>query len=126
MKEVKLVKSLEDLIKLRDQARQMTELREESEKAKVIIGMGTCGIAAGARETMKAILDEINKRKLSGIAITQTGCLGLCEQEPIVEVQIAGQPRIVYGKISAEKARQIVSKHLVNNSIIGEWVIGRK
>ena len=120
------MKSLEELEKIRDQARQMTELREEKAQKKVIIGMGTCGIAAGARESMKAILDEINKRNLTGIAITQTGCLGLCEQEPIVEVEIPGEPRIIYGRVSAEKARQIVAKHLVNNNIIGEWVIGRK
>lgn len=120
------MKSLEELVKIRDQARRMTELREEKAQIKVIIGMGTCGIAAGARETMKAILDEINKRNLSGIAVTQTGCLGLCEQEPIVEVETPGQPRIVYGSISAEKARQIVAEHLVNGKIIDEWVIGRK
>ena len=120
------MKSLADLEKIREEARRMTELREEKEQTKVIIGMGTCGIAAGARETMKAILDEINKRNLSGIALTPTGCLGLCEQEPIVEVEIPGQPRIIYGKVTPEKARQIVAKHLVNNNIIGEWVIGRK
>ncbi len=120
------MKSLEDLIKLRDQARQMTALREENAQTKVIIGMGTCGIAAGARETMKAILEEISKQNLSGIAVTQTGCMGLCEQEPIVEVEIAGQPRSIYGKISPDKARQIVSKHLVNSNIIDEWIIGRK
>lgn len=120
------MKSLEDLIKLRDQARQMTELREENKKNKVIIGMGTCGITAGARETMKAILDEISKQNLSGFALTQTGCLGLCEQEPIVKVEIADQPRITYGNISPDKARQIVTKHLMNNNIIDEWVIERK
>ncbi|MBA2133611.1 (2Fe-2S) ferredoxin domain-containing protein [Capillibacterium thermochitinicola] len=118
--------SLAELEKIRDQARRLTELRGEKPQTKVVIGMGTCGIAAGARETMKAILDEINKRNLTGIAVTPTGCLGLCEQEPIVEVEIPDQPRIVYGKISAEKARQIVAKHLVNNNIIDEWVIGRK
>ncbi|HBG15544.1 MAG TPA: ferredoxin [Firmicutes bacterium] len=120
------MKSLEDLKKVREQARQMTGLRGDQEQTKIIVGMGTCGIAAGARETMKAILDELNKRNLTEVTITQTGCLGLCEQEPIVEVEVPGEPRIIYGKISAEKARQIVSKHLVNNNIIGEWVIGRK
>ncbi|NLM36696.1 MAG: (2Fe-2S) ferredoxin domain-containing protein [Firmicutes bacterium] len=117
--------SLAELEKIRDQARRLTELREEKPQTRVIVGMGTCGIAAGARDTMKAILDELNKRNLTGIVVTPTGCLGLCEQEPIVEVEIPDQPRIVYGKISAEKARQIVAKHLVNNSIIDEWVIGR-
>lgn len=120
------MKSLADLEKIREEARRLTELREEKPQTKVSIGMGTCGIAAGARETMIAFLDEINKRNLAGIAVTPTGCPGLCEQEPIVEVEIPDQPRIVYGKISAEKARQIVAKHLVNGNILDEWVIGRK
>ncbi|NLW60183.1 MAG: (2Fe-2S) ferredoxin domain-containing protein [Firmicutes bacterium] len=118
--------SLAELEKIRDQARRLTELRGEKPQIKVSVGMGTCGIAAGARETMKALLDEINSRNLVGVAVTPTGCLGLCEQEPIVEVEIPGQPRIVYGKISAEKARQIVTDHLVNSKIVDEWVIGRK
>lgn len=120
------MKSLQDLEVIREQARQMTGLREGKEQTKVIVGMGTCGIAAGARDTMKAILDEVGKRNLTEVTITQTGCLGLCEQEPIVEVEFPDQPRIIYGKVSADKARQIVSRHLVNGNIIGEWVIGRK
>lgn len=120
------MKSLEELAKIRDEARKLTGIREGKEKTKIIVGMGTCGIAAGARETMKAILDEVGKRNLNDVTVTQTGCIGLCEQEPIVEVEAPGEPRITYGKVSADKARQIVYKHLVNGNIIGEWVIGRQ
>ncbi|NLW57083.1 MAG: (2Fe-2S) ferredoxin domain-containing protein [Firmicutes bacterium] len=120
------MKSLKDLEAIREQAKQMTGIREGKAETKVIVGMGTCGIAAGARDTMKAILDELGKRNLTEVAVSQTGCLGLCEQEPIVEVEVPDQPRVIYGKVSAEKARQIVAKHLVNGNMIGEWVIGRK
>ena len=119
------MKSLEELAKIRDEARKMTELREGAQQIKVTVGMGTCGIAAGARETMKAILDEVGKRNLTNVAVTQTGCIGLCEQEPIVEVTLPGQPQVTYGKVSVDRARQIVFKHLINGAIIGEWVIGR-
>lgn len=118
------MKSLEELAKIRDEARKMTEIREGEEKIKIIVGMGTCGIAAGARETMKTILDEVGKRNLN-VTVTQTGCIGLCEQEPIVEVVLPGQPQVIYGKVSMDRAKQIVYKHLVNGAIIGEWVIGR-
>lgn len=120
------MKSLADLEKIREEARRTIELREDKAQTKVMIGMGTCGIAAGARETMKAMLEEIDKENLSGVTIIPTGCLGLCEDEPIVEVEIAGQPRIIYGKVTPEKARQIVAKHIVNKNVIEEWVIGRK
>jgi (2Fe-2S) ferredoxin len=120
------MKSLKDLEAIREQAKQMTGIREGKPQTKVIVGMGTCGIAAGARDTMKAILDELGKRNLTEVTVAQTGCLGLCEQEPIVEVEIPAQPRIIYGKVSAERARQIIAKHIVNGNMIGEWVIGRK
>lgn len=98
---------------------------ESGEKTKIIVGMGTCGIAAGARETMGAVLQELEKRNLDNVLVTQTGCMGLCEQEPILEVEVPGQPRISYGKVTAEKARQIIARHVVNGNIIGEWVINR-
>jgi len=120
------MKSLKDLEAIREKAKQMTGIREGKAQTKIIVGMGTCGIAAGARDTMKVILDELGKRNLTDVTVTQTGCLGLCEQEPIVEVEIPDQPRIIYGKVSAERARQIIANHIVNGNMIGEWVIGRK
>lgn len=87
--------------------------------------MGTCGIAAGAREVMAAILDELSRRSLAGITVTQTGCAGLCEYEPLVDVIKPGQAKVTYHHVDAEKARQIVVKHLVNDQPIGEWAITR-
>lgn len=117
------MKSLEELAKIREQAKQMIQMRESSEGVRVIIGMGTCGIAAGARETMGAILDELAKRGLSQVTVTQTGCIGLCEQEPLVDVMIPGQKSVTYGHVNTERARQIVANHVVNGNIIGEWVV---
>lgn len=72
---------------------------------------------------MNAILDELNKRNLSQVIVTQTGCVGLCEQEPIIDVTLPDQPKVTYGKVSPDKARQIIANHVVNGNIIGEWVI---
>lgn len=117
------MKSLDELAKIREQAKQMIQLRENQDGIKIIVGMGTCGIAAGARETMNAILDELNKRNLTQATVTQTGCVGLCEQEPLIDVIIPKQPRVTYGKVTPDKARQIMANHVVNGNIIGEWVI---
>ncbi|HOQ24615.1 MAG TPA: (2Fe-2S) ferredoxin domain-containing protein [Bacillota bacterium] len=117
------MKSLEELARIREQAKQNLQLRESRDGIKIVVGMGTCGIAAGARETMNAILDELNKRNLSQVIVTQTGCVGLCEQEPIIDVTLPDQPKVTYGKVSPDKARQIIANHVVNGNIIGEWVI---
>ncbi|HHY47946.1 MAG TPA: (2Fe-2S) ferredoxin domain-containing protein, partial [Firmicutes bacterium] len=80
------MKSLEELEQIRKEAQAMTRLREGKETVRIVVGMGTCGIAAGARETLAAIMDELARRNLLDVAVTQTGCIGLCEQEPIVDV----------------------------------------
>jgi NADP-reducing hydrogenase subunit HndB len=118
-----MVKSLDELARIKKEAQAMMEVREGKHTTKIIVGMGTCGIAAGARETLGAILDELDKRGIQGVAVTQTGCVGMCEQEPIVEVIKAGQPRVMYGRVDAEKARRIVVQHVVNNNILGDLVI---
>lgn len=117
------MKSLEELAKIREDAKKLTELREGSQRIKIIIGMATCGIAAGARDTLTAFLDELNKRNIQNAAITQTGCLGLCDQEPMVEIYLPGKNKVTYGKVNAEKARQIVANHIVNGNVVNEWVI---
>ncbi len=99
------------------------KIREGKYSAKVVVAMGTCGIAAGARDVMTAILDELDKRGITDVAVTQTGCKGLCEQEPTVDVIKSGEPTVTYGYVDPEKARQIVAQHLVNGQIIGEWVV---
>ena len=91
--------------------------------AQVIVGMGTCGIAAGARDTMKAILDTIEKDSLNGIIVTQTGCIGLCEKEPIVQVVIGNEPKVTYGKVDPEIAKRILDEHVVHGKPLADHVI---
>ena len=117
------MKSLDELARIREQAKQAIQLREGQTGAKIVVGMGTCGIAAGARETMNAILDELAKRNLSQVTVTQTGCVGLCDQEPLVDVILPGQAKVTYGHVSPERARQIVANHVVNGNIVGDWVV---
>lgn len=117
------MKTLEDLRKVRADALQSMRVRESGSSCKVVVAMGTCGIAAGAREVMSALLDEMAKRGLTDVNITQTGCKGLCEQEPMVDISKFGHPTITYGHITPDKARTIVAQHIMNDSIVGEWVI---
>jgi len=119
------MKTLEDLKRVREEAIKAMKVREGEQRVKVTVAMGTCGIAAGARETMSALLDELSKRGITDVTVTQTGCKGLCEQEPLVEVTIAGSDTVSYGKIDAEKARRIVAEHIVNGHVVGDYVITR-
>lgn len=116
------MKTLEDLRKVREKALEQMRIREGKFSAKVEIGMGACGIAAGAREVTKAVLDELGKRGITDVSVTQTDCKGMCEQEPIIEVTKDDQT-VTYGHVDAAKARRIVAQHLVNGDIVGEWVI---
>lgn len=117
------IKSLDDLKKVREEALAKKKVKAASGQIQVIVGMGTCGIAAGARDTMKAILDTIQNENLSGIQVTQTGCIGLCEQEPIIQVVIGEQPKITYGKVNPDVAKKILSEHVLNGNIISDHVI---
>ncbi len=117
------IKSLDDLKRIREEALQKRELKQTSGQAQVIVGMGTCGIAAGARETMKAILDAIQEENLSGIIVTQTGCIGLCEREPIVQVVVGEQAKVTYGKVTPAVARRILKQHVVGGQVVEENVI---
>lgn len=117
------MKTLEDLKKIREEAQQTMKIREGQHKYKIVVAMGTCGIASGAREVMAAILDELGKRGITDVAITQTGCKGLCEQEPTVDVIKSGEPAVTYGYVTPEKARVIVAQHIVNGNVASEWVI---
>ncbi len=120
------MKSLDELRKLREKAQEAIRLREQIDGTKVVVGMGTCGIAAGAREVMLAIIDELQKKNITDVVVTQTGCAGLCEKEPLVEVIRPGEPKITYGYMTPEKARMMVTSHIVNGQVIGEYVIARE
>jgi len=117
------IKSLEDLKKIREEALAKRKITETSGATQVIVGMGTCGIAAGARETMKAILDFIEEKNLPNIIVTQTGCIGLCEQEPIMQVVSGEQQKVTYGKVSGEVAHKVMQAHVVEGRVVEENVI---
>ena len=85
--------------------------------------MGTCGIAAGARETMKAVLKYVESENLQNILVTQTGCIGLCEQEPIMQVVLGEQPKVTYGKVTPEIAAKIMKEHVVGGKVVSQYVI---
>jgi NADP-reducing hydrogenase subunit HndB len=117
------IKNLDDLKRIREEALQKRKVKTESGQIQVIVGMGTCGIAAGARDAMKSILETIERENLQGIVVTQTGCIGLCEREPIVQVVIGEQPKVSYGKVTPEIARQIMMNHVKNGEILKSNVI---
>ncbi|MCU0235700.1 MAG: (2Fe-2S) ferredoxin domain-containing protein [Acidobacteria bacterium] len=114
---------LEDLRKIREKTEKDMLLRAGKTRLRVVVGMGTSGIAAGARETLKAFLDEIEKRALSDVIVTQAGERGLSSHEPIVTVSEEGKPSVVYGNVTADVARKIVAEHLVNGSPVSASII---
>lgn len=118
------MKSIEELKKLREQLKAGTAVRKDA-GTKIIVGMGTCGIAAGAREAMNAVLDEIAKRHLQDVQISQTGCIGMCALEPLMDVVRPGEPRVTYGHVTPELARRIVTEHVINGNIVEDAVIGK-
>jgi len=117
------VKSLEELKRVREEALAKKQMKSAPGNIQVIVAMGTCGIAAGARDTMKSILNFIESQRLSGVTVTQTGCMGMCGQEPIMQVVIGDQPKVVYGKVNAEVASQIMKQHVQNGISVKDYVL---
>ena len=119
------MKSLEELRAIREKMQRQIDLREKSDDdIRVVVGMATCGIAAGARPVLSAFLEEVSKRGLKNITVTQTGCIGVCRLEPIAEVLVPGHEKVTYVKLTPEKVPRIVSEHLVNHSPVVEYTIG--
>jgi NADP-reducing hydrogenase subunit HndB len=117
------IKSLDDLKRLKAEALQKRDARVTSGQVRIVVAMGTCGIAAGARAALKAILDLIETDQLPGIVVAQTGCGGQCAGEPIVKVTVGDQPEVIYGKVSPDKARQIVKEHVVGGQVVKSLVL---
>ena len=118
------MKSLADLEKIRQNAAQGVGIRKDDHGTRVVVGMATCGIAAGARPVMAAFTEEINKRNLAGVTVVQTGCIGVCRLEPIVEIIQDGKEKVTYVKMTPEKAQKVVVEHLVNGNVVNEYTIG--
>jgi NADP-reducing hydrogenase subunit HndB len=117
------IKSLEELKRLKEEALEKRKAKATSGRVQITVFMGTCGIAAGARETIKAILNAIETEGLPDVLVKQTGCIGLCEWEPLVDVEIRGQPKVRYGNVSGERAQRIMREHIVAGNVVSELVI---
>ena len=120
------MKSLAELQAIREKTLNRINLRkeEESEATRVVIGMATCGIAAGARPVMLAFMDEIQKRGLQHVTVSQTGCIGMCRLEPMVDVIAPGQEKVTYVHMTPEKVGRVVAEHIVNGRPVEEYTIG--
>ena len=117
------LKSLDDLKRIREEAQQSLKTRLDTGTT-IIVGMGTCGIAAGARETMHAILAELDQRQINA-HVTTVGCIGQCVKEPLVDIEQAGQPRITYANVKPDMVPQLIEEHLVKGQPVESWIIGR-
>ena len=118
------MKSLAELEAIRQNTLDTISLRKEHTGTRVVVGMATCGIAAGARPVLMGLMDEVKKRNLTNVTISQTGCIGVCRLEPIVEVYKPGQDKVTYVKMTPELAAKIVSEHIVNDRIVEDQTIG--
>ena len=119
------MKSLEELKAIREKMKKQMDVREQNEDSiRVVVGMATCGIAAGAKPVLAAFVEEVDKRALTNVNVTQTGCIGVCRLEPVVEVYVPGQEKVTYVKMKPEMVSTIVNEHLVNRRVVTEYTIG--
>ncbi len=118
------MKSLAELEAIRNKAKANVVLRKDDHAVRVVVGMATCGIAAGARPVMNAFMEEIARRNIEHVAVTQTGCIGVCRLEPIVEVYVPGEEKVTYVKMDPKKVPEIVSEHIVNGRVVSKYTIG--
>ena len=118
------MKSLAELQAIKDRMKDKIVLREGTGDVRVVVGMATCGIAAGARPVLNAFVEEVNKAGLyEKVSVSQTGCVGYCQLEPIVEIYEAGKEKITYIKMTPEKAKEVVEKHLKGGNVVTEYTV---
>lgn len=118
------MKSLKELEEIRNKTLAQIDIRKKGEGVRVVVGMATCGIAAGARPVLSAFVEEVNKRKLADVTVSQTGCIGVCRLEPMVEVYTPGQDKVTYVKVEPDMVSKIVAEHIVNGNTVTEYTIG--
>jgi len=117
------LKSLEELQHLRERFQREIKARTQTSTT-ITLGMGTCGIAAGAREVMRAIFDELERRDIDA-RVTTVGCIGMCSKEPLVDIQQSDEPRVTYGNVMPDRVPRIIEEHLIKGNVVEEWVVGR-
>ncbi|MEW6482480.1 MAG: (2Fe-2S) ferredoxin domain-containing protein [bacterium] len=116
--------TIDDLKKIKEEHKAQATLREGGQRVKITVHMGTCGIAAGARNVMSAIMDEIGKRNITDIIVTTSGCAGMCSKEPMMTVEIVGSSPVKYGMLDDEKTRKIFSEHILSGNVLSDLAIG--
>jgi NADP-reducing hydrogenase subunit HndB len=114
---------IQDLAKIRDKTKAMMAIRENEGRAKITVHMGTCGIAAGARDVMDALLDEMQKHKVKDVIVTTSGCAGLCNREPMATVELKARPPVKYADLNPEKIRKIFVKHVLGGRLVAEYAL---
>ena len=120
------MKSLEELMAIRENAKKKMTVREDTgdDNIRIVVGMATCGIAAGARPVLNTFVEEISNQGLSGnVTVTQTGCIGICQYEPVVEIFEAGKEKVTYVKMTSEKAKEVIEKHIKGGNVVEEYTM---
>jgi len=123
-----MIKSLDELKTLRDKYKGNVDMRSnvnEENRIRISVGMATCGIASGSRETINSIVEEVKAQGLANVSVVQTGCLGYCYAEPVVEINMPGKESVLYGNINAQKAKELIDRHVKKGEPITDWVIER-
>ena len=121
------MKSLAELAAIREKMKDKVVLRDGFGEKRIVVGMATCGIAAGARPVLNAFVEGINNAGLAGqVSVTQTGCIGICQYEPVVEVFEAGKEKVTYVQMTAEKAAKVIEQHIKNGKVVSEYTYGAK
>jgi NADP-reducing hydrogenase subunit HndB len=119
------MKSLAELKAIKEKTQAAVGMRQDSDdKIRILVGMATCGIAAGARPVLAALIEEVEKRKLQNVSVSQTGCIGVCQYEPVIEVVTPNEEKVTYVKVTPEKAVRIINDHIVNGNVVTEYTIG--
>ncbi len=119
------MKTLAELAAIRDKMKAQVALREGNGNTRIVVGMATCGIAAGARPVLNAFVDEVAKNGLSEtVTVTQTGCIGICQYEPVVEVYTGSDEKVTYVKMTAEKVEKVIKEHIMGGKVVAEYTIG--
>ncbi|HKL93959.1 MAG TPA: (2Fe-2S) ferredoxin domain-containing protein [Clostridia bacterium] len=119
------MKSIADIMAIRDKMQSQIIVRDNNSdgETRIVVGMATCGISAGARPVFNTLIDEVATRKLKNVKVNRSGCLGMCKLEPIVEVYVPGQEKVTYIHVDAERAKQIIASHIVNGNVVTEFLI---
>lgn len=118
------MKSIADLKKLRDEARSSIDLRDTDKEYRIVVGMATCGIAAGARPVLAALVEGLASKQIKNASVTQTGCIGMCTLEPIVEITNSKNEKTTYVKMTAEKAAEVLASHIEKGVVLTDYTVG--